>query len=214
LVGAIFLAAYRLLPVSNYLALMTMGLVTLLIPLFWTGRLRDLPQSPLAQSRPWLRLLERAMDPQVATVELWARRAAVQGTSNERHPDPHKGHDEARIRVVLTAVPGGLRAFEVSFDEGAGASVLPCVVLRVLEDSSTLRRLPPDIPWQRGRTSEERVAVLRPSAPTRAQLLRLVRSLLSNLRAIERQPSSSAPHPSGTLDSASKAGTPVAAPAM
>lgn len=214
LAGAIFFAAYRLLPVSNYLALMTMGLMTLLVPLFWTGRPRDLPQSPLEQARPWLGLLQRALDPQIASVELWARRAALPSSSMQDEVGAAAGHDEARLRIVLTSVPGGLRAFEVSFDEAAGACVLPCVVLRVLEDSPTLRRLPPDIAWQRGRTSEERVALLRPSAPTRAQLLRLVRSLLSNLRAVGHQSSSSGPHLRGTSELASKAGTPAAAPAM
>lgn len=212
LASGILLAAYRILPSSNYLALMTVTLLVPLLPLFFTGRLLDLPESPLVQARPWFKFLERAVDPSLARVELWGRRAATghAGLSNELIE-----YDETRLRIVLTEPPKGLRGLEISFEEAAGACVLPCVVLRVLEDSPARRCLPSDIPWQRGRTVEERVAVLRPSAPTKVQLLRLLKSLVANLRAAglsqsERSERSS----SGRGDSAAKSGTPLAAPAM
>lgn len=203
------LCAYRVLPSSNYLALMTMGLIALLVPLFWTGRARDFPRGPIEQAVPWLRYLSGAIDPEAAKVELWGRRAAVPGAHG------HQTYfDEARLRFVLPAAPAGLRAFEVSLDEAAGACVLPCVVLRVLAESPTAERLPRSIKWQRGRSADERVAILRPSAPTRAQLLRLVRSLLGTLRGLQREGSKRASRSAGNSERASNAGTPLAAPAM
>lgn len=210
MLGAVFLAAHRMLPSSNYLSLMTMALVLPLLPLFFTGRLRDLPRDPVDQAAPWFRFLDRALDSTVAHVELWGRRAT---TESLKAQDPI-GYDEVRIRIVLESPPSGLRSFEVSFDEAAGACVLPCVLLRVLEDSPTTRRLPADISWQRGRSAEERVTLLRPTAPTRAQLLRLVRSLLGNLRAVAHSDSRSVRSSAGRADSTAKAGTPLAAPAM
>ncbi|GEM_PF-486529 len=173
--------AHYLLPLSNYLALMVAGSYLLLLPLFWTGRLVDLPQSSREQVGTWLKFLTKALDPTVATVEPWGRRAIQGDSSGFEKSQPQA--DEIRLRILLKKIPLGLRAMEVSFDESAGSTVLPCVILRVLDDSPTLDGLPKEIVWQRGRTQEEKVALLRPAAPTRAQLLRLVRTLLSSLRA-------------------------------
>lgn len=198
--------SYRILPSSNYLALMTLIFALLLVPLFWTGRLRDLPQAPAQQARPWLRTLAQALDPKVATVELWGRVPAIGdgiGTSEE-----NQRVDEARVRIVLARIPPGLRSLEISFEESAGSGVAPCVVLRVVDDSAVKDRLPAEIPWQRGRSSDERVTLLRPAAPTRAQLLRLVRSLVSNLRGTaqlsqtESAPSSKARRSAGSFEAA------------
>jgi hypothetical protein len=210
--------AYRILPSSNYLALMTMIFALLLVPLFWTGRLRDLPQGPLAQARPWLGVLRRALDAEVATAQLWGRVPAL-GDESSPQNDWQRA-DEARLRIVLVKTPPGLRALEISFEETAGAAVSPCVVLRVTDDSLTKDRLPGEIPWQRGRTSDERVALLRPTAPTKAQLLRLLRSLLTNLRATaqssvsEAAPTRRARRSSGRADSMLNAGKPLPSQAM
>lgn len=181
--------AYRILPESNYFALMVLSLELVVVPLFFTGQLRDFPQLPVEQARPWLMFLRRGVDSEIAKLELWGRRSSTGGDSNRGEPSL-LAIDETRIRLILKEAPGGLRALEVSLDEGAGACVMPCVVIRALEESPAIRALPPDVPWQRGRGPEERVAVLRPSAPTPAQLLRLLRTLLTNLRAAARQSSS------------------------
>ena len=206
LMALVVATAYRLLPLSNYLALMTMGLAAALVPLFWTGRRRDFPQSPLEQAKPWLGYLSRALDARTARVELWGRSTAL---AAGRSPLTH--HDEARLRIVLTRSPSGLRAFEVSLEEAAGACVLPCVILRVLSDSPTACRLPSSIKWQRGRSPEERVALLRPTAPTRAQLLRLVRTLVGTLRAVEHDGAKSSARSPANSETASSSGSPLAA---
>ncbi len=178
LVTATLLASFQILPQDNYLALMTLLLSVVILPLFWTGRAKDLPLTPFEQAASHLSFLSRAFDPGLLEVEAWGRRAQL---------DPGRAegcfyYDEVRIRLVLRNPPRGLRTCEVALEEGAGSFVSPCVVLRVTEDSPALARLPRDIPWSRGRVEEERVAVLRPTAPTRAQLLRLLRSLVTSLR--------------------------------
>lgn len=193
---AILACAYRILPQSNYFALMILSLELVVVPLFFTGQLRDFPQLPIEQVRPWLKFLRRGVDQQVATLELWGRRSSAGDDPGLAKASP-RDFDEARIRLILREVPAGLRALEVSLDEAAGAHVMPCVVIRALEESPAVRALPSDIPWQRGRVAEERVAVLRPSAPTPAQLLRLLRTLLTNLRASARHSSRSAERSSG-----------------
>lgn len=198
---------YRILPQSNYHALMVLSLELVVIPLFFTGQLRDFPKLPVEQARPWLKFLRRGFDSEVAKVELWGRRSCVDHESARSETSLHS-FDETRIRLILKEAPGGLRALEVSLDEAAGACVLPCVVIRALEDSPTVRALPADVPWQRGRAPEERVAVLRPSAPTPAQLLRLLRTLMTNLRAAARQSSSRLDRSKGRGASTSKESLP------
>lgn len=193
---AIVGSAYRILPQSNYFALMILSLELVVIPLFFTGQLRDFPQLPLEQARPWLKFLRRGVDSRVAKLELWGRRSGVGEFAASPATSP-RDFDEARIRLILLEAPAGLRALEVSLDEAAGAHVMPCVVIRALEDSPAVRALPSDVPWQRGRSAEERVALLRPSAPTPAQLLRLLRTLLTNLRASARHSFSKAERSSG-----------------
>jgi len=200
----VLLVAYRLLPSSNYLALMTTVLSVLLVPVFFTGRTSDLPRGAIAQAEPWLRYASRAIEPSIAKVELWGRRAAA---SEKGKTD----FDETRLRLVLGNAPAGLRALEVSLDEAAGACVLPCVVVRVLEDSPTMLRLPSDVPWQRGRSTEERVALLRPTAPTQAQLLRLLKSLLGALRGVQESKTSRRSS-GGSAAVASNLVTPAAVP--
>jgi hypothetical protein len=181
LIVPLLVLAYRILPTSNYLSMMIGMFSLLLVPLFWTGRVRDLPGDAVEQARPWLSSLERAFDPKLVQLQLWGR--MPQGGEREVQGETHLVADESRLRLLLAPMPTGLRSLEISFEEGAGASIEPCVLLRVTDDSVAKDCLPPEVPWQRGRSSDERVALLRPTAPTRAQLLRLLRSLVTNLRA-------------------------------
>lgn len=173
LLGVLY-GAYRLLPVDNYLAMMSIIYGVMFLPLFLTGRRADLPRQPLEQAAPVLAWLERTLDPARVSLELWGRAAIGESAS--------KALDEVRIRVLLASAPKGLRALEVAFDEGPGAFVMPCLVVRVLDGSDAQATLPQDIPWTRGRDAEERVAVLRPTAPNTSQLLRLLRSVIQNLQ--------------------------------
>ncbi len=184
LLSGLLLCSYRVLPSSNYLALMTLAGVPLLLPLFWTGSRRDFPAPPLEQAWPWYRHLSQAIDPNLASLELWGRAPSHLDREPEQVISPSTAEwDEVRVRFVLQNPPTGLRAMELVLEERAGAHLSPCVLLRVLEDSPAYSSLPRDLPWQRGRSSEERVALIRPTAPTRAQTTRLVRLLLKALQS-------------------------------
>ncbi len=184
LLGSLLACSYVVLPQSNYLALMTLLGLPLLLPIFWTGNRKDFPFAPLAQALPWQRYLARAIDVSQAEVEIWGRSPLHldRDPSQLDVSQPAENWDEVRVRLVLPSAPSGLRAMEIVLEEKAGAHVAPCVLVRALEDSVALRRLPSDLPWQRGRSPEERVALLRPTAPTPAQTARLVKLLIKALR--------------------------------
>lgn len=175
--------AYSRLPHDSVQALMSLALVLLLSPSFLTGRLADFPCSPLEQALPWLRFLQRTRLGPIRSLELWGRK-----TDREAALGPV---DEVRLRIVLDRPPSGLRALEVAFEEGPGSYVSPCLLLRVVEDSPAHESLPEVITWSRGRQSEEKTAILRPPAPTRAQLLRLLKSVLAHLKRDVLRPSAS-----------------------
>lgn len=172
-------AAYRLLAVSTYASLMVALGALLFVPLFWTGRHGDLPETPWVQGRRWLGFLQKRIEPGLGQVELWGRCADAWAISEPDLATPVP--DEVRVRLVLNEPRAGLRAFEVALEEGAGSFIMPCVVLRVLEDSEAAQGLPRDLSWVRGRSPEEKVALVRPAVPTPRALLRLLRSLSRNL---------------------------------
>lgn len=186
LLGSIFVVAIRVLPESNYLALMTLLAGLALCPVFLTGCRRDFPRSPLAQAEPWLQGIVRGTDPALARWELWGRRVGV-GVASAEGGSGAMEVDECRIRCVPASVPPGLKACELTLEEAAGAHVLPCVLLRVVADSPAQMCLPVDVAWRRGRSADERVALLRPAAPTLAQSVRLLRSLLKTFAAARNQ---------------------------
>lgn len=185
-------ASYRILPRSNYLALMTLLTVPALLPLFFSGTRRDYPRTAVEQARPWYQYLKQTLDPRLLGVELWGRSALrldhdLRAETRLDQPlppaAPVDNWDEMRVRVILHRAPQGLRALEVVFEERAGAHLSPAILLRVREDSAALACLPKDISWQRGRAADERVAILSPTVPTFAQTARLLRSLAKSLSA-------------------------------
>lgn len=169
--------AHRTLAEDQFTALMIVVHGLLWTPLFLTGRSADFPEPPAVQAKPWLRLLERARLRGVLTVESWCRVPLGSG-SGASCTDLA---DEVRLRLVLKEPPSGLRALEVAFEEGPGAFVSPCVLLRVVEGSTAEERLPLGLSWQRGPGPEEKVTVIHPRAPTKGHLLRLVTSVLAHL---------------------------------
>lgn len=209
--GVLCVAALRILPDSNYLALM-LGLAGLaLCPVFFTGCRKDFPRSPFDQAEPWRRALERGIDPALARWEMWGRKVGAASALEEGEPLGSQ-MDECRIRCIPSSVPAGLKAFELTLEEAAGAHVLPCVLLRVVADSPAQNCLPADVAWRRGRSADERVALLRPAAPTLGQTTRLVRSLLKTFAAALH--SSRAARSAGSSAKAAKGAMPGAEPLM
>jgi hypothetical protein len=175
-------------------------------PIFLTGRTSDLALDPVTGPA---RLLNRL-----------ARRLRLQGGHKvvawARIPDGCSEPDELRLLLVPRPPAQGLRAIEVGMEYGPGdpcRGATPCVLVRAIEGSLAQRRLGSSLPWIRGRTDAERVALLRPKLPTFAltlTLLERVLALLTDERIGVRRPRHleiRTPTPGGRVASASKPGT-------
>jgi hypothetical protein len=64
---------------------------------------------------------------------------------------------------------------------------MPSVIVRVRDGSEAHRATPRDAEWSRGRDSEERVAVVRPSLPLPSATLETLVELLAALQRPARQ---------------------------
>lgn len=179
----------------------------LLVPIFFTGRARELPIDAVTEPRrlyAWLtRELRARHDLKVVA---WAR-----------IPSGASEPDELRLLVRPVQPLRGLSALEIAMEyshAAGGAAALPCVVVRAREGSSAHAALPRSASWTRGRQAEERVCILRPRLPTRAMLLSLVErlsTLLSEPSAAQSSRASSAPKAAGGAERTTKPGS-VAVP--
>jgi hypothetical protein len=144
----------------------------ILFPIFCTGSGGDLLFGSLVEET--LEWLMNALDG-VASVEVHPLARIPQG-GVER--------DEIRLLVLPEPALPGFLALEAGLDfhQGIlGLLPLPYVLVRVLENSLAAEALPKGLLWTRGRTADERVAVLRPKLPTRKVTLELVMRLAERL---------------------------------
>jgi hypothetical protein len=173
--GGFTWAAFKALSVSPYYALLVLLAAACLLPIFCTGRARELPANLVVRPRRVLAwLAARLRKDKGLRVVPWAR-----------IPDGRSEPDELRLLVMPRAALAGLMAIEVGmeYEQGGGGPVaLPCVIVRALDGSPSYRALPRNVVWTRGRKPEERVAVVRLSLPTRAALFSLVERLTKLLR--------------------------------
>jgi hypothetical protein len=142
----------------------------LLLPVFLTGRARELPS--VAGGDPQ-RTLERILT--------GLRRQGLRAVPLARLPQGSSNADEVRLLVQPRGALAGLMAVELGTDHALGLGGVvaePYVLLRVREDSLCAQVLPPQTSFQRGRKADERVAVLRPKLPTVAETLALVKELV------------------------------------
>lgn len=203
IVAATLGAAWSLLPISPYRAGLTLASASAWLPVFLTGRSVDLPADPAWGALPlYLWLAKRLSRDQAVSTELWARRplhkalhkgssvpstvpdAVPQELAASRSPAPGAtaaGYDELRLRLLREGALPGVRAVEVGVEVGGGLVALPCVIVRVQDESLAYRALPHTVHWVRGRSAEERVAILRPRLPTRNQCLELATGVLRRL---------------------------------
>lgn len=179
LMGAL-VAAAAMLPHSAYHALMVLLASAAFLPIFCTGRAAELPPDPVGGPRGLLGWLARKLRRDDSNkVVAWAR-----------IPDSSAEPDELRLLIVPRERVPGLTAIEVAmeYQQGAGGTLaLPCVLVRVQDDSLAYRALPRSVVWTRGRNPDERVTVIRPKLPTRALTLKLVTRLLELLAAARAQ---------------------------
>jgi hypothetical protein len=175
-------------------------------PIFLTGRTSELALDPVrGPARLLNRLAQRLRRQGSHKVVAWAR-----------VPDGSSEPDELRLLLLPRPAVQGLRAIEVGMEYGAGESwraATPCLLVRTLEGSAAQRRFGSSVPWMRGRTDAERVALLRPKLPTFAFMMKLLERVLE-LSTDERAGVRRAHHPeirtptaAGRAAVASKPGT-------
>ena len=172
--GGFTFGAFKALAVSPYDAFLVLLAAACLLPIFCTGRARELPANLVVRPRKVLMwMASRLRKDKGLKVVPWAR-----------IPEGRSEPDELRLLVMPRAALAGLLAIEVGmeYEQGGGGPVaLPCVIVRALDGSPSYRALPRSVVWTRGRKPEERVAVIRLSLPTRAALFSLVERLVKLL---------------------------------
>jgi len=150
-----------------------------LLPLFFTGRVAQLPPDLATRPRALLAgLAGRLRRAPGVKVVAWAR-------IPEGSPDA----DELRLLVQVPGALRGLLGVEVGVEYGAalgGSAAAPFVLIRAREGSAVISALPRELVWTRGRKADERAALLRPRLPTRAHCERLVLELVEQLRDPEQ----------------------------
>ncbi|HYP91202.1 MAG TPA: hypothetical protein VEQ59_23715, partial [Polyangiaceae bacterium] len=172
---------------SPYRAVELLLGAALLLPVFFTGRARELPV--VAGTDP-KRALERVLR--------GLRRRGQRAVPLARLPLGLDTPDELRLLVQPRGALSGLMAVEVGADHALGLGGVvtePYVLLRVREGSPCAAALTAPIVFQRGRKPDERVAVLRPKLPTVTETL----ALLSDLCDLLTQPAPAAPSSSARI---------------
>jgi hypothetical protein len=167
-----------------------------LLPVFLTGRARELPVVPGGDPQGSLRRMLSGL-----------RRRGLRAVPVARLPQGSSSPDELRLLVQPRGALPGLQAIEIGADHAVGLGGIvaePYVLLRVREASACANALLGQLTFQRGRKAEERVAVLRPKLPTIAETLALVSELVELVTRPAAPPQSSAPSSSGRGASASK----------
>jgi len=159
--------AALLMPISPYHALLFALGAACSLPIFCTGRASELPFDLGARPRALLRWLATKLQ----------KNPRLEVTAWARFPEGQSDPDELRLRVLPKRALSGLISIEVGleYQQGDGGPVaLPCLIVRAQDGSLCHRALPEQVVWTRGRAPEERVAVIRPTLPTRALCLSLV----------------------------------------
>jgi hypothetical protein len=195
-VGSAFLALR-----SPYSALACLLGAASLLPIFATGRESALPVDRVQRPRLLLAELKRRLSTRVGLKAVpWAR-----------IPDGGHDPDELRLLVRVANALDGLTALEVGVEHLpsiAGFFTQPFVIVRVNEDSPAQRALPPGVRFQRGRRSDERVAVLKALLPTAAALESLVHELAARLSEGEARPQRKAKSTANSPGMAGRFGVP------
>lgn len=167
---------------SPYRAVELLLVSSVLLPVFLTGRARELPLPPGSDAQGVLRRVLAGL-----------KRRSLRAVPLARLPQGGSTPDELRLLVQPRGALSGLMAVEVGTDHALGVGGIvaePYVLLRVREGSPCAAALPAALSFQRGRKVEERVAVLRPKLPTVAETLALVSELCDLLTQAPAPPTS------------------------
>jgi hypothetical protein len=142
-----------------------------LLPLFCTGRAAELPEPAPDGSRRFLRDVRRELTEDAELlVQPIGRIAASNGEL-----------DELRLGISPAQGLPGLIGMELGLELRRGLGGYerePVLVIRAADGSPCQRALPRQLTWSRGRSSEERAALIRPTLPSVAVSVALIRELL------------------------------------
>jgi len=163
---------------SAYHAYLVAFNAVVLLPIFGTGRLADLPPHPIGGSGPHLARIAQKL----------RAHAAMRAVAWARLPDGAEAFDELRLLCAPRVPLRGFVGIEIGFVAVAGAGGffrLPEVLVRVMDASpchDAFRHLRPGARWLRGRRAEERVLTLAPRLPTLSMTTALALRLIEHAR--------------------------------
>ncbi|MEO8182598.1 MAG: hypothetical protein ABI895_27515 [Deltaproteobacteria bacterium] len=170
LLGLATAAALRVFETSPYHGACLLLGSTALLPVFCTGRSAELPEPALARSRRFLARVHRRLKGRSdLMVQALGRFCAG---ANEL--------DELRLAIHPARGLPGLIGMELALELRpglAGQSAAPVIVIRTADGSPCQHALPRQLSWSRGRTAEERAALVRPKLPSVALSVELVLEL-------------------------------------
>ncbi len=173
LLAALCVGAWLIVPRSPFHAVSLLLGSSALFAIFGTGRARQLPAHRVHAPRPLLFQLRQRLTAHGLKVVPWAR-----------IPDGQREPDELRLLVRVKAALEGLSGIELGVEAipgSAGYFLQPFALIRAREGSAAHVALGGTLRFQRGRSADERVAILRPALPTRFALERLVLELCAQL---------------------------------
>jgi hypothetical protein len=150
-----------------YLSLLTFMATVIAWPLLLTGRSADLPLGLRNRARQRLEWMYRRL----------SRDQRLRVHPMGRFGDGDSKPDEIRLKVVATSLPKGVLGVEIAA-HGSEELVQLCVLLRVCDGSEAHRRWQHLGAFARGRTPDERVAIIAPSLASINRVVALVRALV------------------------------------
>jgi hypothetical protein len=174
--GAITALAIRVFASSPYAGACLLLGSSALLPVFCTGRAAELAEPGLAQSR---RFLARVLKALAGTPDLVLQPLGRFCTGASEL-------DELRLALHPAQALPGLIGMELALEFRpvlTGQSAWPVLVIRVADGSPCQLALPRQLSWSRGRSVEERAALVRPKLPSVSLSVELIRELLAAARA-------------------------------
>jgi hypothetical protein len=179
-------AALQLFQSSPYYGACLLLAGSALLPIFCTGRAGELPEPALAQSKRFLaRVLKRLNGKAELVLQPLGR--VCTGASDL---------DELRLAIHPAHGLAGLIGMELALEQRpglAGPNAGPVLVVRAADGSPCQRALPRQLSWSRGRSAEERAALVRPKLPSVALTVELILELTSAASESPASESSKAP---------------------
>jgi hypothetical protein len=168
--GGIGALAARVFSTSPYTGACLLLGSCVLLPLFCTGRAGELPPDTLGHARRFLGDVARrlARDSTLVVMPV-GRVAAANGEL-----------DELRLSIASVKPVPGLLGIELGLElrePFGGYALRPALVVRAAEGSECQRTLPRGITWMRGRSADERAALIRPKLASAASCVALIHEL-------------------------------------